>query len=164
MIDFYFISEESSSVDLYQASETNESSKDSDRASQSLQRDLGRTTAAAIHFNASLACRKDVWWHLKYRIYSLTGSIARSAKRRLFKLLRGRFWGFRPARATRCTDKDDIYVKFHLHWYNDKGIGPQNWNFYWYLIKMWNINAPQGLCFSRFSQNLQNLYLVSGWV
>jgi len=29
----------------------------------------------------------------------LTGSIARSAKRRLFKLLRGRFWGFSPLRG-----------------------------------------------------------------
>jgi len=30
------------------------------------------------------------------RIFLLTGSIARSAKRRLFNLLRGRFWSFSP--------------------------------------------------------------------
>jgi len=30
------------------------------------------------------------------------------------------------------------------HWCNSKGIGLQKWNFYWDLIKMWYINAPQG--------------------
>ena len=41
--------------------------------------------------------------------YFLTGSIARSAKCRLFNLLRGRFWGFSPRKATRCTDGGEIW-------------------------------------------------------
>jgi len=43
---------------------------------------------------------------------------------------------FRPAWATRCTDGGEIWhgggersAKFHSHRCNDKGIGPQNWNF-----------------------------------
>jgi len=27
----------------------------------------------------------------------------------VFNLLRGRFWGFRPAGATRCTDRGEIW-------------------------------------------------------
>jgi len=66
-----------------------------------------------------------------HHLHQLTGSIAHSAKCRLFfKLLRGRFWGFSPHRG------DTLHrwgVKFH----------PHRWNFYWDLTKMWNINAPQ---------------------
>jgi len=66
----------------------------------------------------------------------------------VFKLLRGRFWGLSPCRGDT------------LHWWgwnlaqrtvpNFAPIGattrvqdPQNWNCYWDLIKMWNINAPR---------------------
>ena len=38
-----------------------------------------------------------------------TGSIARSANLPVFDLLRGRFWGFSPAGATRCTDGGEIW-------------------------------------------------------
>ena len=51
----------------------------------------------------------------------LTGSIARSAKRRLFNLLRGRFWGFSPRRG------DTLHRwgwNLARHRCNDKGIGP----------------------------------------
>jgi len=60
-----------------------------------------------------------------------TGSIARSAKRRLFK-----FEVYRPAGATRCTDgakfgtqegtARPLRAKLHPHRCNGKGIGPQN--------------------------------------
>jgi len=81
-----------------------------------------------------------------------------SAQRKapVFKLLRGRFWGFSPRRATRCTDGSETWhwgrdrrsplpCQISPHRCNDRGIGKiQNWNFYWDLIKMWNINAQQG--------------------
>jgi len=35
-------------------------------------------------------------------------------------------------------------TKFHPHRCNDKGVGPQNWNFYSDLTEIWNINAQQG--------------------
>jgi len=38
----------------------------------------------------------------------LTGSIARSAKRRLFKLLRGRFWGFLPHKGDKLHQWGEI--------------------------------------------------------
>jgi len=34
-----------------------------------------------------------------------------------------------------------LRTKFHPHRRNDKGVGPQNLNFYSDLTKMWNINA-----------------------
>ena len=37
-----------------------------------------------------------------------------------------------------------LLAKFHPHRCNDKGVGPQNWNFYSDLTEIWNINAPQG--------------------
>ena len=68
---------------------------------------------------------------------SLTGIIERSAKCRLFNLLRGRFWGFSPRRgdtlhrwgwnlARRRGPKVRplLRAKFHIHRCNDKGIGP----------------------------------------
>ena len=68
-----------------------------------------------------------------YHRYSIvTGSIARSANLPVFSLLRGRFWGFRPAGATRCTDGGEIWwnlVKFHPHRCNDKGVGPPKFKF-----------------------------------
>jgi len=45
---------------------------------------------------------------IRYCCISLTSSIVRSAKRRLFKLFRRRFWGFSPRRATRCTYDGEI--------------------------------------------------------
>ena len=78
-----------------------------------------------------------------FSVYVLTGSIAGSAKCRLFKLLRGWFWDFSPRRATRCTDGGEIW---HGSVPNFTPTGatiriqdPQNWNFYWDLTKMWNI-------------------------
>jgi len=70
----------------------------------------------------------------------------------VFKLLRCRFWGFSHRRG------DTLHRwGWNLAWRvpssmpNFTPIGetvrvqdPQNWNFYWDLIKMWNINAPQG--------------------
>ena len=86
----------------------------------------------------------------------LTGSIARSAKGRLFKLLRGWYWGFLPIGATCCTDVCEIWhggvdcwsppCQIYPNRYNNKGTPKRNfwWNFCWDLIKMWNINAPVG--------------------
>ena len=63
----------------------------------------------------------------------------------VFNLLRGRFWGFSPRR-------DETLHRWG--WNTPIGatpIGatvraqdPQNWYFYWDLIRMCNINAPQG--------------------
>ena len=94
------------------------------------------------------------WLH-SHRL--LTGSIARSAKCRLFNLLRGRFWGFSPRRGhtlhrwgwnlarRRGTEGPLLRTKFHPHRCNDKGIGPLKLKFL--LIFGQNveyINAPQG--------------------
>ena len=78
-----------------------------------------------------------------------------SAKRKapVFKLLRSRFWGFLLCRgdtlhrlgwnlAWRRGSPPPCQISPHQC--NDKGIGPQNWNFYWNLIKIWNINSPRG--------------------
>ena len=77
----------------------------------------------------------------------------------VFKLLRDRFWGLSPHSSPRRGDMLHrlgevprlvlpfgplLCAKFYPHQCNDKGIGPQNWNYYWDLIKMWNINAPHG--------------------
>ena len=97
--------------------------------------------------------------YILYMIYSdscfycsswfLTGSIVCSAKRQLFKLFRGRFWGFSPRRGNTLNRWGEIWrgrgpllhAKYHPHRCNNKGIGPKNRNFYWNLIKMWNIKA-----------------------
>jgi len=81
----------------------------------------------------------------------VTGSIARSAKLPVFSLLRGRFWGFSPRRgdslhrwgwnlarrrgpkvpsSVQGTKGPLLRAKCHNHPCNDKGVGPQNWNFY----------------------------------
>ena len=82
-------------------------------------------------------------------LFIITGSIARSAKRRYFSYSEADFEVFRPAGAIRGTDGSEIWhggppCLISPHQCNDKGIEPKNWNFYWNLIKMWNINAPQG--------------------
>jgi len=69
----------------------------------------------------------------------ITGSIARSASLPVFNLLRGWFWGFLPRRG----DMLHLHAKFHPQRFSNKGVGPQNWNFYSDLTEMWNINAPQ---------------------
>jgi len=64
-------------------------------------------------------------------------SFARSAKRRLFKPLRGRFWCFSPRRVDtlhrwggvkfgveEATEGPLLQAKFHPHWCNSNGIGP----------------------------------------
>ena len=61
-------------------------------------------------------------------------SIACSATRRYLSYSEADFEVFRPAGVTRCTDGGEI-------WHG--GVDLQNWNFYWDLIKMWNIYAPQ---------------------
>jgi len=83
----------------------------------------------------------------------------------VFNLLRGRFWGFSPTGAIRCTDGGEIRheggnrAEFHTIGATiNSGIGPQNRNFYWDLIKMWNINAPQGripgAIFTKFTESV----------
>ena len=64
----------------------------------------------------------------------IIGSIARTAKRRHLSYSEADFGVFRPAWATRYTDKGEIWrgggallhAKFHPHLCNDKGTGPQN--------------------------------------
>jgi len=56
-------------------------------------------------------CGGQLSWQ-SYRIIAtrlVTGSIARSANLPVFSLVRGRFWGFSPAGATRCTDGGEIW-------------------------------------------------------
>ena len=102
----------------------------------------------------------------------VTGSIARSAKRRYISYSEADFEVFRPAGATLCTDGGEIWhggvdqrstprCQISPHRCNDKGIGPQHWNFYWNVTKIRNINAPRGVSLARFSRNLQSSYLVS---
>jgi len=79
----------------------------------------------------------------------LTVSIARSAKRQLFNLPRGRFWGFSPLRGDTLHRWGWNSVPSSVPNFTPIGAtitvqDPQNWNFYWYLTKMWNIKAPQG--------------------
>ena len=62
--------------------------------------------------------------------------------------------------------------EFHPHQCNDKRVGPQNWNFYCNLNKMWNINAPQGripwAIFTKFAQFVPHFrmrkLLKFGWI
>ena len=89
-----------------------------------------RPTETSTH-NLKILCKKhDIWL--------LTGSIARSAKRRLFNLLK------RPIlRVFNCTNEGEIWhgegdwrsptaCQFHPHWRNDKGIG--RWKLKFLLI------------------------------
>jgi len=68
----------------------------------------------------------------------------------VFNLLRGQFLGFSSSRGDTLhrwgwnLAQRRVHAKFHPHRCNNKSIGPQNWNFYWDLIKMWNMNAMQG--------------------
>ena len=67
----------------------------------------------------------------------VTGSIARSARRRYLIYSEADFEVFRPAGATRCTDGDEIWhgggdllrAKFHPHRCKVKGIGPPKLKF-----------------------------------
>ena len=94
--------------------------------------------------------------------FFVTGSIARSAMRRYLMYSEANFEVFRPAGATRCTDGGEIR-------HGERAIGPSSMpnfsplpmpnftplvqllgyrthklKFLPRLIKMWNINAPQG--------------------
>ena len=84
---------------------------------------------------------------------NFTGSIARSASLPVFNLLRGRFWGFSPRRGDalhrnwgeiRHGGGDRSVPHFTRIGATVRVQEPQNWNFYWDLIKMSNINALQG--------------------
>ena len=61
----------------------------------------------------------------------VTGSIARSAKRRYLSYSEADFEVFRPTGVARCTDGSEnwesslFHAKFHPHCCNDKGIGPK---------------------------------------
>ena len=107
------------------------------------------------------SCKLYICFSADYRYFNkektdvtsvITGSIARSATRQYLSYSQADFEVFRPTGATRCTNGGEIWpgegpllhAKFHPDWCNDKGIGPPNCNFYWNLIKIWNINAPQG--------------------
>ena len=69
-----------------------------------------------------------------------TGSIVRSASRRYLVYSEADFEVFRPAGATRCTDRVKIgveegtegpllHAKFHPHRCYNKGVGPQKLKF-----------------------------------
>jgi len=75
------------------------------------------------------------WWCFGL----ITDSIERSAKRRYLSYSEADLEVFRPIEATRCTDWGEIW-----HGGGDRCKDLQNWNFYWDLIKIWNINTPQG--------------------
>jgi len=67
----------------------------------------------------------DVVFFLQFR-QLLTDSIAHSAKRRLFNLLRGRFWGFSPCRGDTLHRWGEIWHGGgDPHRCNDNGIGPK---------------------------------------
>jgi len=78
-------------------------------------------------------------------------------------LLRGRFWGFSPRRSD-TLHRWGWNLARRCH---DKVIGPQNWIFYWYLTKIWNINAPypmrdfHKIC--RICTSFQNALAVKGY-
>jgi len=95
----------------------------------------------------------------------IIGSIARSASRRYFEVFRptghrsdtlhrwGEIWHWHVALAlARWTDGMKFGIEngtFSMPNFNSigaktRGVGPQNWNFYSDLTKMWNINAPHG--------------------
>jgi len=92
------------------------------------------------------------WTLLLLLLLLITGSIARSATRRYLIYSEADFEVFRPTGATRCTDWGEIWhgggsssmPNVTLIGATVRVQEPQNWNFYWDLIKMWNINAPQG--------------------
>ena len=88
--------------------------------------------------------------------YIITGSIARSTTRQYLSYSEADFVGFFALQGWHVAP---MVVKFGMedgtfgplyraifqpHRCNNKSIGPQNWIFYWDLIKMWYINAPQG--------------------
>ena len=72
----------------------------------------------------------------------LTGSIAPSAKRRLFNLLRGRFSGFSPRRGDTLQNlaRPLFRAKFHTHRCKDEGTGPPKLKF----LLIFDQNVEQG--------------------
>jgi len=103
----------------------------------------------------------------------LTGSIARSAKRRLFNLLSQtailRFFApqgrhvapmgvqFGTEKGTECPL---LPVKCHPHRCNNKGVGPPKQKFLPKHDQSVEYKRPAGASLARYSQNLQNWYLV----
>jgi len=90
-------------------------------------------------------------WLFILRPYYRQHCVKRNAP--VCNLLRGRFWGFSPRRGDalhrnwgeiRHGGGDRSVPHFTRIGATVRVQEPQNWNFYWDLIKMWNINAPQG--------------------
>jgi len=60
-------------------------------------------------------------------LYLLPAGSARRAAQPVLFLLTGRFFGFHPARATRCTDQNhqgELSAKFHLDRFRGVGLRP----------------------------------------
>jgi len=85
----------------------------------------------------------------------ISGGIAQSATRRYIIYSEADFELFRPTGATRCTDGGEIWhgggdprspPPCHISPQSVQRLGYRSpkLKFYWDLIKMWNINAPQG--------------------
>ena len=70
------------------------------------------------------------------------------------------------------TEVPLLHAKFHPHRCNDKGVGPQNLNFYSDLTEMWNINAPHWripcAIFTKFAEFVPHFrmrwVLKFGWI
>jgi len=97
---------------------------------------------------ARQSCRMVPRWRL------FTGSIARSANCRYLIYSEADFEIFRPAGATRCTHRGEIWqwgggtggplrrAKFHPMGATTSVYSPKT-EIFTHLKKMWNINAPQ---------------------
>jgi len=98
-----------------------------------------RKSVIGLFIRTNILCRKfhNSSTHVKIPLLNhmlfVTGSIARSAKRRYLSYSETDFDVFRPARATRCTDwvkfGMDLHADFHSHRCNDKGVGPPKLTF-----------------------------------
>ena len=62
-----------------------------------------------VRYRWLIYCAYASWTDCYHAINNVNRHIARTAKRRLFKLLRGRFWGFRSAGATHCIGGGEIW-------------------------------------------------------
>ena len=105
------------------------------------------------------------------RIIVITGSIARSAKRRLFKLLRGQFWGFSPRKGDILHRWSEIWhggvtitpCQISPHRRNDNDIGHQTLKILLKFHQISKYKRPTGAYLLRdfLKRNLQCLYTVS---
>ena len=98
----------------------------------------------------------------------ITGSIARSSKRRYLRYSEADLEVFRPAGATRCTDGGEIWrgvgdfgpllrAKFHPHRCNDKGIGPQKLKYLLRFDKNVEYKRPAAVYPLRDFQNIRRV-------